>query len=250
MAVPPPLRLGDSLTRDQIHDRFGGNKQSYLPTVDGAVVCGCFDPKLNSRAPREIDVGKGPVVESTAETLGAAQALIPVFLKQSANRWVYRGQFKALEFSRTPEDLVAYPDRRPNAVGVLYLEEDESTQVETSLQELDEAFALEGAQQLRRHLSRERSSYLANIKRMEYRSKHGGLACEACGLTALALPKEVADAAFEVHHRTPLAQIEPMGKTRIADLAVLCACCHRMIHRTMPFLDVELFAILRKSSDA
>jgi hypothetical protein len=252
MAALQPLKIGDSLTRDEIHDRFGGSKQSYLPTLEGTVVCGCFDPELNNRAPREIDVGKGPVVEGTAEMLGAAKTGIPVFLKQGTNRWAYTGRFKAIEFSRKEEDLTAYPDRRPDAVGVLYLEEEEpATDVEANHRELDERYAIEGARYFQTHLSRERSSYLADIKRKECRSTEGYLACEACGLSSSNLPEGVADSAFEVHHRMPLAELETMSKTRVADLSILCACCHRMIHRTTPFMSVELFASIRKiGSDA
>jgi hypothetical protein len=53
--------------------------QSYLPTRDNVIVCGCFDPSLNRRAPIEIDVGDGPIVGRSAEALATAQATIPVF---------------------------------------------------------------------------------------------------------------------------------------------------------------------------
>lgn len=36
----------------------------------------------------------------------------------------------------------------------------------------------------------------------------------------------------EVHHKTPLARRTPKGhKTRLGDLAIVCANCHRMIHK-------------------
>ncbi|MNW10501.1 HNH endonuclease [compost metagenome] len=40
------------------------------------------------------------------------------------------------------------------------------------------------------------------------------------------------EAMFEAHHLVPLAETGER-KTRLADLALLCACCHRLIHRAM-----------------
>ncbi|MFE5143264.1 HNH endonuclease [Streptomyces fagopyri] len=38
---------------------------------------------------------------------------------------------------------------------------------------------------------------------------------------------------IEVHHRPPL-HISGVTETRIADLALLCADCHRMCHKSFP----------------
>lgn len=38
------LTTGDSYTRAQIHNLFGGSVQSYLPMVNGVVVCACLTP--------------------------------------------------------------------------------------------------------------------------------------------------------------------------------------------------------------
>lgn len=40
------------------------------------------------------------------------------------------------------------------------------------------------------------------------------------------------EAMFEAHHLIPLAEAGER-KIRLADLALLCACCHRLIHRAM-----------------
>jgi 5-methylcytosine-specific restriction protein A len=45
----------------------------------------------------------------------------------------------------------------------------------------------------------------------------------------------------EVHHRRPLAEASGPVTTRIEDLAILCANCHRAIHQTRPLLSVEDF---------
>lgn len=38
------------------------------------------------------------------------------------------------------------------------------------------------------------------------------------------------------HHRVPIAPLQPATRTRLADLAIVCATCHRMRHRARPVL--------------
>lgn len=57
------------------------------------------------------------------------------------------------------------------------------------------------------------------------------LSCDACGLSRTELPRELQEALFEAHHMLPLASGE--RTTRLTDLAVLCACCHRVVHKLM-----------------
>lgn len=59
-----------------------------------------------------------------------------------------------------------------------------------------------------------------------------GLHCEICGLSRLDLESSMQEAMFEAHHLVPLAEAGE-GKTRLSDLVLLCACCHRLIHRAM-----------------
>jgi hypothetical protein len=52
-----PFIPGESYTRGQIHEEFGGETVTYLPQQDGKIVCGCFSPDSNPEAPYEILVG-------------------------------------------------------------------------------------------------------------------------------------------------------------------------------------------------
>jgi 5-methylcytosine-specific restriction enzyme A len=69
----------------------------------------------------------------------------------------------------------------------------------------------------------------------------GELKCEACDFlmdrTYHCLPADV----FEVHHRLPLADAMAKVETRLEDLAILCANCHRAIHKSQPLIGVEAF---------
>jgi hypothetical protein len=101
--------------------------------------------------------------------------------------------------------------------------------------------AIEGRQHLVEHLKRERSRKLRNAKRRDVLQRTGSLACEACGFeTRKAYPWLELDFA-EVHHVRPLGQAASKHKVRLDDLAILCANCHRMIHRTSPIMSVAAF---------
>ena len=77
------------------------------------------------------------------------------------------------------------------------------------------------------HYRRERDPKLRR-KLLDSRSS---LACDACGLSRGDLPTDLQEALFEAHHLLPLANGE--RTTRLSDLAVLCACCHRVVHKLM-----------------
>ena len=71
-----------------------------------------------------------------------------------------------------------------------------------------------------------------------------GYRCEACGWAIDEGEQDVWGSSFELHHLTPVRKIEEgtSREVRIEDFAVLCASCHRAIHRTDCVSDVKRFA--------
>jgi 5-methylcytosine-specific restriction protein A len=64
----------------------------------------------------------------------------------------------------------------------------------------------------------------------------GKLVCEECGFEPLAKHGAAfLDAGLDVHHKVPLADLPPGTETALADLAILCATCHRIEHRKIAF---------------
>jgi predicted HNH restriction endonuclease len=61
--------------------------------------------------------------------------------------------------------------------------------------------------------------------------KHYGKKCMACDF----IPQ--VDAQLDVHHLDPIT--EGQRKTRLEDVAVLCANCHRLAHATNPPTPLE-----------
>ncbi|MFF4558607.1 HNH endonuclease [Streptomyces sp. NPDC001422] len=106
---------------------------------------------------------------------------------------------------------------------------------QTDAEEFDDDFsAPEGRLLLRRHLARERSKGLRKKKIDSVLRKGGSLACEACGFDFAEFYGERGAGYVECHHVVPLHEAGE-GNTKLSDLALICANCHRMIHRRAPW---------------
>ena len=90
-------------------------------------------------------------------------------------------------------------------------------------------------------------------RRSERLERHGtyrqfinvkGYRCEACGWSIDEDEREVWGSSFELHHLAPIRELpEKITRAvRIEDFAVLCASCHRAIHRTEFVSDVAGFS--------
>jgi 5-methylcytosine-specific restriction protein A len=62
------------------------------------------------------------------------------------------------------------------------------------------------------------------------RRKNNLLRCDACLMVNPTSEKRFDDAIFDAHHLVPLSAIGTT-RTKISDMALLCANCHRIIHR-------------------
>jgi 5-methylcytosine-specific restriction protein A len=98
--------------------------------------------------------------------------------------------------------------------------------------------AEEGALLTRMHLARERSQRLVDAKKAKAAAADQ-LVCEICGFSFEAVYGVIGRGFIECHHRLPVSELAPGSKTRLADLALVCANCHRMIHRRRPWLAIE-----------
>ncbi|MCU6328321.1 HNH endonuclease [Enterobacter quasiroggenkampii] len=97
----------------------------------------------------------------------------------------------------------------------------------------------EGRPILRLHLSRERDSSLVKKKKQSVLDEHGKLECEICAVDFKKVYGELGDGFAECHHTRPLSHREDNEETKLKDLAIVCANCHRMLHRRRPWLTVD-----------
>lgn len=100
-------------------------------------------------------------------------------------------------------------------------------------EDLDETFP-EGRILTRLHLRRERNQRLVKRKKEQVLRETGRLACEVCDFDFASTYGDLGAGVAECHHLIPLAELPEQTETRLSDLAVVCANCHRILHRGDP----------------
>ncbi|MFD7443299.1 HNH endonuclease [Streptomyces sp. NPDC059909] len=114
--------------------------------------------------------------------------------------------------------------------------------------ELHDFEAPEGRLLLRRHMTRERNRGLRQKKIEAALRQEGSLACEVCSFDFEQVYGERGTGYIECHHVVPL-HVAGEGPTKLSELALICANCHRMIHRSAPWpTPEELRALVAPSS--
>ena len=114
------------------------------------------------------------------------------------------------DFRKTADDLSAAVDKKEN-----------------------EVFP-EGRRIERLHKARERSSRLVALAKEKHSRANGGnLPCEVCGFDFREKYGDRGTHFIEAHHKVPLKKLDKLisTETRVKDLAMVCANCHRMLHR-------------------
>ncbi|HLJ54579.1 MAG TPA: HNH endonuclease [Chthonomonadaceae bacterium] len=92
---------------------------------------------------------------------------------------------------------------------------------------------------------RERNAALVKQAKERFLATHGSLHCEVCDFDFSRGHGERGNGFIEAHHSVPLKDLPEVAETRIEDLRMVCANCHRMLHRGERWLTVdELRAII------
>ncbi|MXO66230.1 hypothetical protein [Altericroceibacterium endophyticum] len=94
---------------------------------------------------------------------------------------------------------------------------------------------IEGSVYRAKHLKRERNRQLVTEFKEAFLRKHGSFHCEKCSRDWIEeYGESVAVACFEAHHQaTQVAEMEDGHQSKLEDLQLLCANCHRAVHREM-----------------
>jgi 5-methylcytosine-specific restriction enzyme A len=88
------------------------------------------------------------------------------------------------------------------------------------------------------HRRCERDRRIVEKKKQQVLRRTGRLACEACGFDFSSVYGTRGDGFIECHHIQPLSA-STTRTTTVADLVLVCANCHRMIHAKRPWLTME-----------
>jgi HNH endonuclease len=146
---------------------------------------------------------------------------------KEANNFLITRKFKIIDKSKHP----------PEIVGIEAVEEDPSA-----------VFREGGVLQLfRRHLRIERNRRVIEAAKNSRLKVSGDLRCEACGFSFQRTYGELGLGFIEAHHKIPLGRLRRERNTAISDIALLCANCHRMVHKSNPLLPIEALKVILKS---
>lgn len=91
----------------------------------------------------------------------------------------------------------------------------------------------------RKHKSRERNQALVSAAKDAFLKNNATLHCEICGFDFQEKYGERGRGYIEAHHTIPVSDMAPGQKTRLEDIALVCSNCHRMLHRSRPWLGME-----------
>ena len=97
----------------------------------------------------------------------------------------------------------------------------------------------EGALVERKHLYRERNKRLINLAKKKYFDQNNHLNCFCCGFNFEEMYGERGKGFIEAHHTKPISEMKLGESTDIEDIALVCSNCHKILHRTRPWLTIE-----------
>lgn len=89
----------------------------------------------------------------------------------------------------------------------------------------------EGKLLLALHKRRERDASFAKKKKDQTMKSAGALVCEVCSFDFKKVFGGHGLGFAECHHDRPISKMAPGEKTKLSELRIVCANCHRMLHR-------------------
>ncbi|MDZ4697894.1 MAG: hypothetical protein SGI86_22365 [Deltaproteobacteria bacterium] len=102
----------------------------------------------------------------------------------------------------------------------------------------------EGAVVFRLHRSRERSGAAPKLAKERRLAETGDLRCDVCDFSFVEAFGERGAGFIEAHHDRPLSLTDKPIKTRPTDFSLVCANCHRMLHKSPWITSMELRKLL------
>jgi 5-methylcytosine-specific restriction protein A len=89
------------------------------------------------------------------------------------------------------------------------------------------------------HKKKERNRELVKAAKARFIRKHGRLFCEVCSFDFEREYDARGRNFIEAHHIAPVSKMQGRTAVKVDELAMVCANCHRMIHRKEPALTLE-----------
>lgn len=107
------------------------------------------------------------------------------------------------------------------------------------LTEDDESFP-EGKKKLRLHIFRERNAKVIREAKEKFKRNHDGkVYCEVCDFDYSVKYGTLGEGYIEGHHIIPVSELNENSTTKVEDIILVCADCHRMLHRRRPWISKD-----------
>ena len=103
----------------------------------------------------------------------------------------------------------------------------------------DEEEGNEGQILSRVHRYRERDRTLVAKKKAKFLQEQTRLVCQGCGFSFEKQYGSRGKNFIECHHTKPVSELAVGETTKLSDLVLLCSNCHRMVHRSKPWLTFD-----------
>lgn len=89
----------------------------------------------------------------------------------------------------------------------------------------------EGGEKRRLHMAHERNQTVISKAKALGLEHDPMLRCQVCGFSFIETYREQGRGFIEAHHKQPVAELRAGSRTSVDDIALVCANCHRMLHR-------------------
>jgi 5-methylcytosine-specific restriction protein A len=119
-----------------------------------------------------------------------------------------------------------------------------ATMDENTLDEVQSYKAKEGKVSYRYHRTLERDRKVVAIRKADALKHHGKLECDGCGFDFAAAYGPRGYGFIEAHHKNPVHAMVEGDVTTTEDLALVCSNCHRIVHKTKPWLTIAELKVL------
>ena len=156
----------------------------------------------------------------------------PKFIVSKAYEYTSGTAHPASEFNAV--EAVNYFKSRNYAV----LDKDEE-KLKIDLGEDEESTFAEGKKKYRLHRHRERDGSIPKKAKLRRLAETGTLSCDVCGFDFVKTYGILGQGFIEAHHTIPVSELDGKTKTKITDLSLVCANCHRMLHAGETLISIQ-----------
>jgi len=120
------MRVTKLYTAEEVEKLTAGGR-SYIRTKDNVVVGLAITKQKNPEAPNIVVVGDGPTIMKNAQLLVKQNEYVPTYLKLGSNQWLYKGEYRVVNYSNKSSDIEKHRKHRPRnkVTSILFLEKKE-----------------------------------------------------------------------------------------------------------------------------